>query len=243
MAEKEKNAVAEVFTGLEIPVELVEASGGHVVEMGTKVRSTYLEKLKCTENRRERIAFLTNKPIVVKFHYDTTKEASLGYIQCFGGDCCSMFGPAKVRYLFPIIQYSADPKGDCSPDCSYEVKVLAADSRLYEQIDSFNDELSDEGGPGIVGNDWKVTCTSSEYNTLNLVPVKRLLWRGRDDIRKDIAEQKEMIFKNTVLAVAKPMDAQTFKRLKAELSKKAVKMAEEVQEKDPAEYLEDDELS
>lgn len=217
-----------------------------VVSLGTKVGNRFLEKYKGKEGIKDRIAFITTNPVVIKFHY----IPDVGYIQCFGGACCEEDeSEAKVRYLFPIIQYKKVEGKKLTEAYKYEVKVLSAGADLYENIVNNHESLiEDEIEGGIVGVDFNVTCTDENYQKLTLIPAKASLWKSNEEIISFLKESWENIVKHLAEAVARPMTAEKFAKVMNHLTAaevdeddEDVEDAQVLDKKSASDYLDEDE--
>lgn len=211
MSQEKENQLDSLGLGFSISPELLGGGSGVVVAMGTKVSTRMLEKYKGTEEGIDRVAFIIDTPIVIKFHYFGEDAGNMGYIQCFNGDCCEFDpSPAKVRYLFPIIKYHSNQKGACSVDCDYEVQVLSAGQDLYAALVTAHETSIEDGGSGITQFDYKIQCTDAQYQKLTFTATQKSVWKERPDIIADIKEKWEAIAKNITKAIAKPISPANF---------------------------------
>lgn len=247
VAVKEKMDIGLALGSFEIDPTLLGGTA-QVVALGQKVGNRLLEKYKGKEGIKDRIAFITTNPVVIKFHY----IQDVGYIQCFGGECCEIDeSEAKVRYLFPIIQYKKVEGKKLTEAYKYEIKVLSAGADLYENIVNNHESLiEDEIDGGIVGVDFNVTCTDENYQKLTLIPAKASLWKTNEEIINFLKENWENIVKHIAEAVARPMTAEKFAKVMNHLQDanvadedEDVEDAEVISEKkkSAADYLDDEE--
>ena len=215
-----------------------------VVELGTKIKSQGLEKYRGTEGKRDRIAFLVGTPIVIKFHY----ISGIGYVQCFGGSCCDMDpSPAKVRYLFPIIEYIKLGDHKYSEKCGFEVKVLSAGADFYDNILTIDQTLKEDGDKlGIVGVDFNVNCVDEEYQKLQIVPTKKALWKEKPEIVDYLKEHWAEIQKEIPTSIAKDLGEEKFNKLLKALNEQSSEVDEDEEDEKPAKkkdkkkYIEED---
>lgn len=77
-----------------------------------------IENYKATANQTDRIAILTNKKLMVKLHF--SKELGR-YVYCWGGECCTRYLYSNIRYVYPILVYPTDKKGNIIPG---DVRVM-----------------------------------------------------------------------------------------------------------------------
>lgn len=215
-----------------------------VVDLGTKVKSSGLDKYRGTEGKRDRIAFLVGTPIVIKFHYIN----GIGYVHCFGGSCCDIDpSPAKVRYLFPIIEYIKLGDHKYSEKCGFEVKVLSAGADLYDNILTIDQTLKEDGDKlGIVGVDFNVNCVDEEYQKLQIVPTKKALWKEKPEIIDYLKEHWDEIQKEIPTSIAKDLGEEKFNKLLKALNEQSSEVDEDevdekpAKKKDKKKYIEED---
>lgn len=214
-----------------------------VVELGTKIKSQGLEKYRGTEGKRDRIAFLVGTPVVIRFHY----ISGIGYVQCFGGDCCDVDpSPAKVRYLFPIVEYIKIEDHKYSETCGFEIKVLSCGNDFYENILTIDQTLKEDGDKlGIIGVDFNVSCVDEEYQKLQIVPTKKALWKEKPEIIDYLKEHWGEIQKEIPTSIAKDLGKDKFNKLLSALNEQSSEVDEDEDEKpakkkDKKKYLEED---
>ena len=217
-----------------------------VVDLGVKVKSQGLEKYRGEEGRKDRIAFLIGTPIVLKYHYF---QGGIGYIQCFGGKCCDEdTSNVKVRYLFPIIKYIRIGEHKISEKHGFEIQVLSAGAELYENIIAIHQTMIEDGDKhGILGVDFTVNCTDTDFQKLMLTPTKKALWKEDPVIVDYLKENWSTIQKEIPTSIAKEISPEKFEKLLnlANAENAEVDEDDEVDEKpakkkDKKKYIEED---
>lgn len=170
-------------------------------DMGTKVFGNRLTKLGGLKNgERAQIAFLSRKVTIIKTHYDET----LRYIYCNDGICCEKFGPPSVRYVFPVIWYATDKRGDIIKDSAdWKAVPLVMGPREYDQI-----VLKDQLTGDIRKHDLMVVCQNEQYQNYSYETLGPCAWNSIPQIKGKIKEEVEYYKKHIQHSLAKSLTDQ-----------------------------------
>ena len=180
--------------------------GIEVGDIGMKVSRVPIEKYKASASKVDRIGFITQKVIPVKFHYID----GAGSILCTGGKCCEYGGNPTVRYLFPIVEYQTDSDGNVTGG-KVSLKMLSAGEDLYKSIQTINKGSMANGGIDHV--DLLVTCTDEHYQKITLVQAGPALWRQYSQIAEFLRDKWMQDGDKSYMAVARKVDDETLMKL------------------------------
>ena len=180
--------------------------GIEVGDIGMKVSRVPIEKYKASASKVDRIGFITQKVIPVKYHYID----GVGSILCTGGKCCELEGNPTIRYLFPIVEYQTDADGNVTGG-KVSLKMLSAGEDLYKSIQTINKGSMAQGGIDHV--DLLVTCTDEHYQKITLVQAGPALWRQYSQIAEFLRDKWMQDGDKSYMAVARKVDDETLMRL------------------------------
>lgn len=176
-----------------------------VLEMGKKISTDPIEKLKGQLGEKKRIA-IVGQPRYVKRHY----SEDLGSFLCFGGECCKYEKPADVRYLFPVIEYPVVPNNpmqvipyNLGGVCKLKLMVVGKD--MYESLC----DIYMANGNTFDGYDIIATCTKQEYNQFTLQATKNTLRASCADFNT-VAAKWNNVADIAYTVVAKKMDREYY---------------------------------
>lgn len=179
---------------------LMSMPGVVVGDVGLEVSRFPVERAKFTTSSRALISIVSSRVVVIKTHY----SEALGNYLCFGGRCCEVDGLAKVRYLFPIVQYDTDKRGKpISRDVTFKVLALGKDS--YDDVRTIM-ELS-----GDISNfDLVVTCKDEQYQKISLAQAGEARWKKSREVSKQVVDFWREHMKDMILPVARTMTPEDF---------------------------------
>lgn len=190
---------AKVFS--DFGPDLSSVPGVVVGDVGLEVSRFAIDRAKFSKEKRDRIAFLTNKVIAIKTHY----MDGVGSFLCFGGSCCQVADTPRVKYLFPVLVYDTDKKGRIlSKDVS--LKVLALGSEAYEAVTMIQEAVEDLTSVDVI-----VNCTDNDYQKLAFAQAGPVNWRKSAQIANFVAEEWARVKNHVIDPVAKVL---TEKQLK-----------------------------
>lgn len=201
-------SLGDDFTiGLPEALEKEAEFGGMMVgEIGAKISRVPIEKYKASSLKIDRIGFITNKVIGIKFHY----IEGAGSIICFGKKCCEVGGMPQVRYLFPIVVYSTDNDGNVTGK-KVDLRILSAGEDLYKSIQTIARGAEQQGGIDKI--DMMVTCTDDKYQKISLSYAGPAAWRKSKAAVEYLTERWMEDGANAYMAVARKVDEDSFKKL------------------------------
>lgn len=204
VVEKKSTEITE--DGLDITFEgLDNVPGVQVADTGTKVSKYPIEKMRYTEAKKEMISVLTKQVIIVKRHYDE----DTGSFFCFDGKCCEYLGLPDVRYIYPVVVYDTNKKGQpVSKDI--EIKALILPKDAYDDLSS-KDEFN-EGG--ITSVDLVASCTDETYQRVTYSVAGAARWKKSGEIKKYVADFWKKNAKYLTLAAGRTLKEGEFLNLK-----------------------------
>lgn len=180
--------------------------GIEVGDIGMKVSRVPIEKYKASASKVDRIGFITQKVIPVKFHFID----GVGSVLCNGGKCCELQGTPTIRYLFPIVEYQTDSEGNVTGG-KVALKMLSAGEDLYKTIQTIAKGSMAQGGIDKV--DLLVTCTDEHYQKITLVQAGPALWRQYSAVAEFLRDKWMQDGDKSYMAVARKVDDDTLMRL------------------------------
>lgn len=173
-------------------------------KMGDKESKFPIEKMRFSENKKERIALLTPDVVIIKRHYDE----DIGPFFCFDGLCCEKLGFPQVRYLFPIVVYNTDSSGT-PVDKEVDIKVLQLGNELYDSIMDKHEASGDISNVDLV-----VSCSDEEYQRVSFTIAGGVNWVKDKEVKKYVYNFWKKNNKYMTMAVGREIDEQEFKQLK-----------------------------
>ena len=188
------------------------------VEMGQKVSSAVIDKLKGQKDEKKRVAILMpffddpnrkNSAMVVKRHYNQ----DLGSFVCWGGECCQYEDKAAVRYLFPVIEYpianndATRPLPENYGDC--KLKLLVAGNELYTTIS----DIYQAHNCSFDGYDLIMTCTEQQYQSFTVMATNQSAKANYKSFNACVEKWKQ-VRDQAYTAVARKMDPEYYRNQK-----------------------------
>lgn len=149
------------------------------------IRANDLELYKGRAGYTDRIGFAIETVRKARVHY----RKGLGYVMCQSspakkdekgvvvveaqkGLCCKKLGPPKIRLGSVIVHYHTNKLGEIDPNhLGYTLKVWVFGEDKYVLIRSYSAEMP------IAENDIKIMCTDAEYQKIQFMPAKDILWK------------------------------------------------------------------
>lgn len=208
---------------LDVAQQQVDENQFMSVEMGKKVSTAVMEKLKGQKDEKKRVAIFMpwfdvpgkeNSAMAVKRHYNQ----DLGSFICFGKECCQYEDKAAVRYLFPVIEYPISNNDATKPlpedygKC--KLKLLVAGNELYTQIADLYAAHSDgSNGGSFDGYDLIMTCTEPQYQNFTVMATNGTVRTGYKSFDECLAEWKAKR-DQAYTVVARKMDPEYYKTQK-----------------------------
>jgi len=136
----------------------------------------------------------------INTHYDKVLKKS---VSCFRGECCKFNKELRKRFIIPVVEYSTDREGNVvSPD--FSVNYFRLGKKDY---DTFANLLKQIPDPTRV--DFLATCTSTEYNTFDLVDIRNevAVWRQYPEFEAKVVEKAK-----DVIGLMVPLEATEYTR-------------------------------
>lgn len=173
---------------------------GDLSNDGFRISRYPVEKIKFPTGHKARICIISTKVAALKTHYNDECGAFL----CFGGECCNDALPA-VRYVFPVIQYTADARTGKIIAREMMLKLLAVGGERFEDLKTIQ---------GIVGDitkiDLLVTCTDDKYQKVTFQQAGEAYWK-RLPMARELAERWVANKTRAYMAIAKSITAQQYR--------------------------------
>lgn len=186
--------------------DTLDGNGVIIADIGVKVSKVPIERYKASTQKTDRISFLTNKVIAIKFHY----IEGVGSIICFSGKCCELSGMPQVRYLFPIAVYPTNNEGTIYGN-TVELKILSVGDDMYKTIITINKSVAAHGGISHI--DMLVTCTDDKFQKITLAPCDKATWRKYPQVAEFLSNKWKKDGANAYMAVARKMDEASLLKL------------------------------
>lgn len=207
VAQSKKESIPSNFTiGMPNNSEAINDVGIATVEIGTKISSVPIEKYKASEDRVDRIAFISKQVTAVKTHY----IENFGNVVCFGGKCCDDMGSPKIRYLLPIAKYQTDNDGKVVGS-KVELMILSAGEDLYKNIVTLQRSTESMGGIDYI--DVLVTCSDSKYQKISLTYAGEAMWRKSNSVANFLNEHWMRDGDKAYMAIARKIDEKKYEEL------------------------------
>jgi hypothetical protein len=187
------------------------------VEVGQKASDFPIEKFKAVRGRVKRIGILTRKWKSVKIHF----ENGIGFYYCFDGTCCQTEkGPAKWKYLIPVVEYMTDEQGNVLTLDKFKIKFMSIGSTIFDHLSALDQ------GFKLETIDINVSTTNEKMQQNSYVPVGPAVWRKPENIEftKLVAEEYKKLEKYILKAAGRklgntPEEMQdTYTKIKAKLA-------------------------
>jgi hypothetical protein len=107
------------------------------------------------------------------------------------GECCDVFGLPSVRYVFPLLQYDTNDKGQVLSE-NVTCKIMSVGEGTYEQLCDINTILQ-EGGLDVTKTDLLVTCTDETYQKVTFTQANKSRFRDfpKEKVHKEIQKWKD----------------------------------------------------
>lgn len=181
--------------------DVSKTPGVLVGAIGLQVSRFPIERIKFSQEKRDRISILSPNVIAIKTHY----IEGIGTFLCFGGACCKIGDTPRVKYLFPVIVYTTDKKGRPITQ-DIELKVLAVGQEQYDSIQMIQEEVGD-----ITSIDLIVSCSDSEYQKASYTQTKEALWKKSSKARDYILKEWPKVKDHIVDPIARSLTESQFK--------------------------------
>lgn len=186
-------------------------AGVVVGEIGMKVSKVPIEKFVPTTSKIERISFISQTAIAVRYHY----VDNLGSFLCFEGDCCKRYGLPQLKYVFPVVLYDTNRDGSIISD-KLEIRAFAVGDDMYKTINTNN--MATQAYGGIDNVDLLVTCTDDKFKKSTLTQAGPAAWKSNPKVVEFIVNKLTKDFQYMYLAIGRHVDAVTFQSMLNELS-------------------------
>ena len=176
--------------------------------IGSKMSRIPIQKFKTTVRKKELIAFISSRVLIVNSHFIT----DLGGVLCWGGECCVYAGIPSIRYVFPIVVYDTNAVGEIiSPKVRVEALVLGETD--YETMMSIHSLTIKDRGPesGIHRIDIQVTTSEDQYQKRTYMPAGPATWLRSKTLFTQVKDFYLNNKKNLYLAVARKVTIEAFK--------------------------------
>lgn len=190
---KEETKVAKPSGSLFDFEELKSIPGVVVGDIGMEISRFPVERAKFTTSSKALISIVSSNVVACKTHYNE----DVGNYICFGGACCEHDGLAKVRYLFPIVQYDTDKKGvPVSKEVTFRVLTLGKDA--YDDVRTIMDLNGD-----LSKLDLLVTCKDEQFQKISIQMAGAARWRKSKDLAREVVSFWKKNLKEMVKPVAR----------------------------------------
>ena len=171
-------------------------------DIGMTVSRLPVERIKFTKDHKAMISIITSKVVAVKTHY----REGVGNYLCFGGKCCDIDGLAKVKYLFPIVQYDTDKRGKIISK-GLEFKVLAIGKDVYDDLLTITDMNGD-----VTNFDLVATCKDEQYQKISLQIAGNCRWKTSAKLTSEVVAFWKEHMKDIVLPVGRKLSEEELMR-------------------------------
>lgn len=197
--------------GLDFSALAATLPGVVVGNTGLTVSRFPVERIKFSKGQRSCISILSDQVIVAKTHYDEDRGSFL----CFGGACCD-HDLARVRYVYPIVQYVVNPKGAPIANIDdkgkpqhplYEVsnKCLVIGQETYESLLAVQEMKG-----SLTKFDFLVSCTDDQYQKITLQEAGEARYKKDKKLVADIQEFWKQNGKNILKSVARKITPEEY---------------------------------
>lgn len=203
VAEKKKAEVGSSNLGFDFSA-LGALPGVVVGETGLEVSRFPVEKTKFSKGQRALISILSDQVVVAKVHYDEEHGSFL----CFGGACCQN-DLARVRYVYPVMQYETNNKGK---PISKEVKnkCLCIGADTYQALLDIKELKGD-----LTQFDLLVSCTDEQYQAITLQEAGLARYKKSPKMVREIQEFWAENSKHILKAVARKITPEQYAKASA----------------------------
>lgn len=138
----------------------------------------------------------------------------MGYIYCFGGDCCRDEGLPQVRYVLPFLVYTIENAVQLKYGTPVFLKYLSLGKEAYQLL-----ILKDAVSKDLTHKDMYVSCSDESYQKLSFEIIGGSKWRENSEI---LAEVKSLFSEYQSLiggSLARTLTEESYKRLKGRVKK------------------------
>lgn len=178
-------------SGFGAPAAGQELSVKHV-KMGEIESKFPVSRFKSIDNFTCRIGILDGEnPIAAKTHW----MKGFGEFYCWGGTCCDYEDP-KIRYVFPVVHYTTNPKGE-PLNYEFTIKYLPLPENQYEALD-----LLSRSTP-LNSIDLFVITEDAGYQKNSYVNAGPAFWRSDPRFAQAVWDQYQKVEKIIERAYAK----------------------------------------
>lgn len=178
------------------------------IPLGTKVpKPTKL--VRGMKGIRFRVSPVMGSMWAITFHYDEVLKRTL---ECFDNECCKYCGPAKTRFIIPVVEYTTDREGRVV-DPAFEINYFKLGGKDYENFANLLSQIED---PTKV--DFFATCSSSEYNTFDFVDIRNevAVWRQIPEFEAAVLEKAKKVLPLMVPMEVTKIPRDTYIHLRAQ---------------------------
>lgn len=205
---------------LDVAQSNIENNEFITIDMGKKVSTAVIEKLKGQKDEKKRVVIFMpyfdipekqNSAMAVKRHYNE----DLGSFVCFNGECCQYEDKAVVRYLFPVVEYpliNGDPTKPLPENVGGEckLKLLVAGNELYSTI---SDAYAAHGN-SFEGYDLIMTCTEQQYQNFTVMATNSTAKGNYPASFSKCVEKWKQVRDQAYTVVARKMDPEYYRNQK-----------------------------
>jgi hypothetical protein len=181
------DSVADLLASLDEGVDS-NIEGAIVGEIGIKVSLNPIEKMKFTQAKKERMALLSRKVVIYKYHYN--EELKLRFM-CFNGECCAHEDYPKLVYTFPAVLYDTDNKGKII-STKLELRMIGVSRDVYNKLKEIDENTDD----GITSVDLVFSTPGDKeekYQSPNVTPAGKAAFHRSIEMVKAMVEQWESL--------------------------------------------------
>lgn len=198
-----KNALGTLNIGFDFS-SLNSLPGVVVGNTGIEVSRFPVERAKFNKGQRAMISILSDEVIVAKTHYDE----DIGSFLCFSGACCQT-DLARVRYVFPIMQYETDAKGK-------PINTVVKNKALVVGQDTYDTLLDIRDLKGSLTQfDLLVSCSDEQYQKISLQEAGQARYKKKPEMVREINEFWAENGKHILKSTARKITPQEYSKLKS----------------------------
>lgn len=188
------------------------SEGGGLVPLrfGDDLRLPRVERYKGVEDVTDVLNILSLNVAGAFVHWDD----DIRYFFCFHGQCCEDCGPATVRRIIPVVQYSLTGEG--SHGAPLLIKYLSAPKDLYDNLVLKQSILQRRFGPkaDISQVDMYVTCSDGGYQKLAFEVGDKCYWRSQPELVEQVKALYEEYKRLIESSVARKVSPERYFQLK-----------------------------
>lgn len=195
---------------MDMDTDMSEGGGLVPLRFGDDLRLPRVERYKGVEDVTDVLNILSLNVAGAFVHWDD----DIRYFYCFHGQCCEDCGPATVRRIIPVVQYSLTGEG--THGSPLLIKYLSAPKDLYDNLVLKQNILQRRFGPkaDISQVDMYVTCSDGGYQKLAFEVGDKCYWRSQSEMVEQVKALYEEYKRLIESSVARRVSPERYFQLK-----------------------------